>query len=179
MGGMMNSIRIERRKWFWETDLQSENSTTDDFLPGEAAEWTMLHSLTSFPSFASRSEIVASSGGSRKIPKSAAMLIAAGELDTNLRSGGGKENSRNVSMQSILRAKMPEQMVDFLKKEYGQTGKGFEINGKQIAVWFDEQGMRVGLWNTALETSDVTMSWEEVENPYTFTDGKWHLYECK
>ena len=54
-------------------------------------------------------------------------------------------------------------MVAFLKKEYGQTGKGFEIDGNPISVWFDEYGMSIGYGTQAKETPIETMNWEDVE----------------
>ena len=66
-------------------------------------------------------------------------------------------------------------MTAFLQKEYGTTGKGFEFNGKQLAVWFDEGGMRVG-YGTSAEHPVFQMSWQEVEAQI---GGKRHLYGCK
>ena len=54
-------------------------------------------------------------------------------------------------------------MTAFLKKEYGTTGKGFEFDGKQIAVWFDEGGMRVGYGTSATEQPILTMEWKDIE----------------
>ena len=33
----------------------------------------------------------------------------------------------------------------FVKKEYGEGGKGFEIGGTKYAVWFDELGMNISI----------------------------------
>ena len=54
-------------------------------------------------------------------------------------------------------------MTAFLKKEYGTTGKGFEFDRKQIAVWFDEGGMRVGYGTSATEQPILTMEWKDIE----------------
>ena len=54
-------------------------------------------------------------------------------------------------------------MTAFLKKEYGTTGKGFEFDGKQIAVWFDEGGMSVGYGTSATEHPILTMEWKDIE----------------
>lgn len=59
--------------------------------------------------------------------------------------------------------KSPEEMAAFLQKEYGTTGKGFEFDGKQVSVWFNEQGMTVGHGTSALENPKLTMSWQEIE----------------
>ena len=54
-------------------------------------------------------------------------------------------------------------MAEFLKKEYGTTGKGFEFDGKQVSVWFDGQGMSIGHGTSALERPVLTMGWQEIE----------------
>ncbi len=54
-------------------------------------------------------------------------------------------------------------MAEFLRKEYKITGKGFEFEGKQLSVWFNEQGMTAGYGTSALENPKFTMSWQEIE----------------
>lgn len=85
------------------------------------------------------------------------------QIDTILRSGGGKENSRKRIYAKYQQGKTPEEMAVFLQKEYGTTGKGFEFDGKQVSVWFDEQGMSIGHGTSALEYPVAIMSWQEVE----------------
>ena len=80
-----------------------------------------------------------------------------------LRSGGGRDDSRKRIYAKYQQRKTPEEMTAFLKKEYGTTGKGFEFDGKQIAVWFDEGGMRVGYGTSATEQPILTMEWKDIE----------------
>ena len=94
----------------------------------------------------------------------AAFSLPQNELETILRSGGGKQHSRKRIFAKYTEGRNAEQMVDFLKNEYGQTGKGFEINGNPVSVWFDEHGMSVGYGTQARETPIVTMDWEDVES---------------
>ncbi len=89
--------------------------------------------------------------------------ITKEQLDTILRSGGGRENSRKRIYAKYQQGKTPEEMAAFLKKEYGTTGKGFEFEGKQVAVWFDEQGLSIGHGTSALEHQVLTMDWKEIE----------------
>ena len=86
--------------------------------------------------------------------------------------------AESVSLQSTQRQKCRAD-GGFSENEYGQTGKGFEINGNPVSVWFDEHGMSVGYGTQAKETPLVTMSWEEVENHIRSMIEKWHLYECE
>ncbi len=85
------------------------------------------------------------------------------QLDTILQSGGGRDNSRKRIYAKYQQGKTPEEMAEFLKKEYGTTGKGFEFDGKQVSVWFNEQGMTAGYGTSALENPRFTMSWQEIE----------------
>ncbi len=109
----------------------------------------------------------------------AAFSLPQNELETILRSGGGKQHSRKRIFAKYTEGRNAEQMVDFLKNEYGQTGKGFEINGNPVSVWFDEHGMSVGYGTQARETPIVTMELGRCGEPYPFHDRKWYLYECQ
>ena len=142
------------------TDLQSVEDIT---LQGEAPE-PVFTQLSLFPSFEEQVGIVAAAEAGMKYTMPAAFSLPEEELETILRSGGGKQNSRKRIFAKYTEGRNAEQMVDFLKNEYGQTGKGFEINGNPVSVWFDEHGMSVGYGTQAKETPIVTMSWEEVES---------------
>lgn len=68
------------------------------------------------------------------------------QIDVILRSSGGRENSRKRIYAKYRQGKTPGEIAEFLKKEYGTTGKGFEFtadenpegvrlhDGKQIAM---------------------------------------------
>ena len=143
------------------TGLQSVTDT-DDLLRGEAPEPTFTQ-LSLFPSFEEQVGTVAAAEASMKYTMPAAFSLPQNELETILRSGGGKQHSRKRIFAKYTEGRNAEQMVDFLKNEYGQTGKGFEINGNPVSVWFDEHGMSVGYGTQARETPIVTMDWEDVE----------------
>ena len=142
------------------TDLQP---VADTPLWGEASEPSFTQ-LSLFPSFEEQVGTVAAAEASMKYTMPAAFSLPQNELETILRSGGGKQHSRKRIFAKYTEGRNAEQMVDFLKNEYGQTGKGFEINGNPVSVWFDEHGMSVGYGTQAKETPIVTMSWEEVES---------------
>ena len=135
----------------------------DTPLRGDAPEPTFTQ-LSLFPSFEEQVGTVAAAEASMKYTMPAAFSLPQNELETILRSGGGKQHSRKRIFAKYTEGRNAEQMVDFLKNEYGQTGKGFEINGNPVSVWFDEHGMSVGYGTQARETPIVTMDWEEVEN---------------
>ena len=120
--------------------------------------------LSLFPSFEEQVGTIAAAEASIQYTMPAAFSLPQNELETILRSGGGKQHSRKRIFAKYTEGRNAEQMVDFLKNEYGQTGKGFEINGNPVSVWFDEHGMSVGYGTQARETPIVTMDWEDVES---------------
>ena len=94
----------------------------------------------------------------------AAFSLPQNELETILRSGGGKQHSRKRIYAKYQQGKTPEEMAEFLKNEYKTTGKGFEFDGNPVSLWFDEMGMRIGYGTSAKENTLAVMSWSEVES---------------
>ena len=142
------------------TDLPSVEDTP---LQGEAPE-PVFTQLSLFPSFEEQVGTVAAAEAGMKYTMPAAFSLPQEELDTILRSGGGKQHSRKRIYAKYTEGRDAEGMVEFLKNEYGQTGKGFEIGGNPVSVWFDEHGMSVGYGTQAKETPIATMNWEDVES---------------
>ena len=90
--------------------------------------------------------------------------ITAEQIEEILRTGGGKENSRKRIYHKYQIGKTPEEMTAFLQKEYGETGKGFRLGGEQISVWFNKGGMYAAHGTSALEHTEVHLSWSAVES---------------
>ena len=90
--------------------------------------------------------------------------ITAGQIEEILRTGGGKKNSRKRIYHKYQTGKTPEEMTAFLQKEYGETGKGFRLGGEQISVWFNKGGMYAAHGTSALEHTEVHLSWSAVES---------------
>lgn len=90
--------------------------------------------------------------------------ITAGQIEEILRTGGGKENSRKRIYHKYQTGKTPEEMAAFLQKEYGETGKGFQLGGEQISVWFNKDGMYAAHGTSAFEDTEVHLSWSVVES---------------
>ena len=136
-------------------------------LPGEEAEQIetdgMYKQLDLFTMFSEQVGGIAmkqAEEGSRTVQTPP---IPKEQLADILRSGGGRDNSRKRIYAKYQQGKTQEEMAVFLQKEYGTTGKGFEFDGRQVAVWFDENGMRVGNGTSATEHPVLTMSWQEIE----------------
>ena len=90
--------------------------------------------------------------------------ITAGQIEEILRTGGGKKNSRKRIYHKYQTGKTPEEMADFLQKEYGETGKGFQLGGEQISVWFNQDGMYAAHGTSAFEHTELHLSWSAVES---------------
>ncbi|MGN0345863.1 MAG: DUF3849 domain-containing protein [Lachnospiraceae bacterium] len=169
--------REEETKLSWEDARYWVNAYMEDgvyLLPGEKAEQIdtngMYKQLDLFSLFTEQAGGIAMKEAEAGIipaekasPGQPKEVIPKEQLDTILRSGGGRENSRKRIYAKYQQGKTPEEMAEFLKKEYRTTGKGFEFDGKQTAVWFDEQGMTAGYGTSAIENPKFTMSWQEIE----------------
>ncbi len=152
----------------WEEARFLVNSYMEDgvyLLPGEVAEQIdmdgMYKQLDLFTMFSEQVGNIAMKQAEEVSKVPPAMPIPQEQLDAILRSGAAGTVG-NVSMPSIVRARR-RRNGGISEKEYGTTGKGFEFDGKQTAVWFDEQGMTAGYGTSALENPRFTMSWKELE----------------
>ena len=168
--------REAETKISWEDARFWVNTYIEDgtyLLPGETAEKIetkgMYQQLDLFTMFSEQLGNIAmkqaeagSEKAEREIQKPPRRLPQE-QIDVIVRSGGGRDNSRKRIYAKYQQGKTPEEMAEFLKKEYETTGKGFVFDGKQVAVWFDERGMTAGYGTSALENPRFTMSWQEIE----------------
>ena len=153
----------------WEEARFLVNSYMEDgvyLLPGETAERIetagMYQQLDLFSMFTEQAGNLAMKQAETVTPIRSETKIPPEQIADILRSGGGRDNSRKRIYTKYQQGKTPEEMAAFLQKEYGTTGKGFEFDGKQLAVWFNEDGMRVG-YGTSTERPVLQMKWQEVE----------------
>ena len=120
--------------------------------------------LSLFPSFEEQVGTIAEAEASIQYTMPAAFSLPQEQIDSILRSGGGRDNSRKRIYAKYQQGKTPEEMAEFLKNEYKTTGKGFEFDGNPVSLWFDEMGMRIGYGTSAKENTLAVMSWSEVES---------------
>ena len=123
----------------------------------------MFKQLDLFTMFSEQVGNIAMKQAEEKSVMPTGFVLPEKQIDDILRSGGGRDDSRKRIYVKYQQRKTAEEMTAFLKKEYGTTGKGFEFDGKQIAVWFNEGGMRVGYGTSAIEHPILTMEWKEIE----------------
>lgn len=151
-------------------DLQLNTDTAkmpDSELSGISASEEpepQFHQLSLFPSFEEQVGNVAAAQAAINYPKPAAFFLPQEQLETILRSGGGRDDSRKRIYGKYQQGKTPEEMTKILKEEYQTTGKGFELDGHPVSLWFDESGMRVGYGTSAKQAPVAQMDWSEIEH---------------
>ena len=104
----------------------------------------------------------------RQIEERAAALYA-GEIpipeevvDEILRTGGNRKASQLRITYNFMSEQTPEEYTEFVKREYRKGGKGFQIDGNEYSVWFDETGMQIAVGHTV--TDHIL---EEIDRPFT------------
>jgi len=95
--------------------------------------------------------------------RSAPLGISQQIVDEILCDGGNKRNSTLRICSRFSRLLTPQENVDFLKQEYRKGGKGFVIDGQNIAVWWDENGIRIAQGKSASNAGSVLITWEQAE----------------
>ena len=106
----------------------------------------------------------------RQIEERAAALYA-GEIpipeevvDEILRTGGNRKASQLRIIYNFMSEQIPEEYTEFVKREYRKGGKGFQIDGNEYSVWFDETGMQIAVGHTVTDQilDKAFLSWEDV-----------------
>ena len=106
----------------------------------------------------------------RQIEERAAALYA-GEIpipeevvDEILRTGGNRKASQLRIIYNFMSEQTPEEYTEFVKREYRKGGKGFQIDGNEYSVWFDETGMQISVGHTVTDhiLDKAFLSWEDV-----------------
>ena len=92
------------------------------------------------------------------------ITIPAEVVDEILRTGSNRNQSQLRLIYNFMSEQTPEEYTAFVKKEYGEGGKGFEIGGTKYAVWFDELGMQIAVGDTVRNDpkNEAFLSWEDV-----------------
>lgn len=92
------------------------------------------------------------------------ITIPAEVVDEILRMGSNRSKSQLRLIYNFMTEQTPEEYTAFVKKEYGEGGKGFEIGGTKYAVWFDELGMQIAVGDTVRNDpkNKAFLSWEDV-----------------
>lgn len=96
--------------------------------------------------------------------KPSAFSMPQHDIDVILRSAGNNKNSQLRIVAQYKKQLPAEDNVAFLQAEYRTGGKGFYIDEKEVAVWFDKNGIQIARGNTVQSNfMKTTLSWEQVE----------------
>ena len=92
------------------------------------------------------------------------IAIPSEVVDEVLRTGGNRSKSQLRIIYNFMNEQTPEEYTEFVKREYGTGGKGFEINGMEYSVWFDETGLQIAVGHTVTDQilDKAFLSWEDV-----------------
>lgn len=141
--------------------IQLVEDTREDGLSKAEEEIASALSLPEYPS---------ANEQRRQIEERAAALYA-GEIpipeevvDEILRTGGNRKASQLRIIYNFMSEQTPEEYTEFVKREYRKGGKGFQIDGKEYSVWFDETGMQIAVGHTVIDQilDKAFLSWEDV-----------------
>ena len=92
------------------------------------------------------------------------ITIPAEVVDEILRTGSNRNKSQLRLIYNFMTEQTSEEYTAFVKKKYGEGGKGFEIGGTKYAVWFDELGMQIAVGDTVRNDpkNKASLSWGDV-----------------
>lgn len=92
------------------------------------------------------------------------IAIPSEVVDEVLRTGGNRSKSQLRIIYNFMSEQTPAEYTEFVKREYGTGGKGFEINGMEYSVWFDETGLQIAVGHTVTDQilDKAFLSWKDV-----------------
>ncbi len=85
-------------------------------------------------------------------------------IDEVLRQGSNRDRGHLRLIYNFMAEKMPEEYMEFVKREYGTGGRGIEIGGQEYSAWWDELGMQIAVGHTVQDNilDKAFLSWEDV-----------------
>lgn len=119
--------------------------------------------MSLFPSMEEQIGTITLAHADDVFPSLLGSLISDKVVDQVLLTGSGYRKSRLRIFSKYEKNLNNDAMADFLKKEYRMGGKGFDIQGNTICVWYDSEGMRFSHGTTARYAFERLISWNEIE----------------
>ena len=85
-------------------------------------------------------------------------------VDDILRTGGNRTGSQLRIIYNFMSEQSPGEYTEFVKREYREGGKGFQMDGREYSVWFDETGMQIAVGHTVADQilDKAFLSWKDV-----------------
>ncbi|MBR3137379.1 MAG: DEAD/DEAH box helicase family protein [Clostridia bacterium] len=82
-------------------------------------------------------------------------------IDEALTLGANDRNSHLIICAFFQKDHTPAKNAAFLREHYGINGAGFYLDGRQYAMWYDQEGFRVSMGDTVQGGMTMTLSWAE------------------
>ena len=120
--------------------------------------------MSLFPLLEEQMGTILAAEAETNVKTSAAFSISDEDIAEILKTGSGQKDSRARIFEKYREEHTSEYMSEFLKKEYRTGGKGFEINGNDISVWYNADGMNIAYGRSAMNSPDVHLTWDDVES---------------
>ena len=120
--------------------------------------------MSLFPYLTEQMGTILAAEAETNVKTSAAFSISDENIAEILKTGSGQKDSRARIFEKYREEHTPEYMSEFFRKEYRTGGKGFEINGNDISVWYNADGMNIAYGRSAMNSPDVHLTWDEVES---------------
>ena len=141
--------------------VQLTADTTEQDLSEAEEEIASAFSLPSLPTVEQQIRAIEAPMQARYADE---ITIPVEVVDEILRTGSNRNKSQLRLIYNFMTEQTPEEYTAFVKKEYGEGGKGFEIGGTKYAVWFDELGMQIAVGDTVRNDpkNKAFLAWEDV-----------------
>ena len=141
--------------------VQLTADTTEQDLSEAEEEIASAFSLPSLPTVAQQIRAIEAPMQAQYADE---ITIPAEVVDEILRTGSNRSKSQLRLIYNFMTEQTPEEYTAFVKKEYGEGGKGFEIGGTKYAVWIDELCMQIAVGDTIRNDpkNKAFLSWEDV-----------------
>ena len=140
--------------------IQLTSDTTEQDLSEAEEEIASAFSLPSLPTVEQQIRAIEAPMQAQYADE---ITIPAEVVDEILRTGSNRNKSQLRLIYNFMTEQTPEEYTAFVKKEYGEGGKGFEIGGTKYAVWFDELGMQIAVGDTVRNDpkNKAFLSWKD------------------
>ena len=140
--------------------IQLTSDTTEQDLSEAEEEIASAFSLPSLPTVEQQIRAIEAPMQAQYADE---ITIPAEVVDEILRTGSNRSKSQLRLIYNFMTEQTPEEYTAFVKKEYGEGGKGFEIGGTKYAVWFDELGMQIAVGDTVRNDpkNKAFLSWKD------------------
>lgn len=142
-------------------EVIEHSPTTSEYNNGIKAE-VSYEQMSLFPLMSEQIGNIEAAASEIKTQIPAAFSMSNDSVDEIIKTGSGKKHSRDRIFEYFSRKHSNEEISEFLKNEYGNGAKGFLIDGNDISVGFDEEGMKFAYGRQVRGHIFKELSWDEV-----------------